>query len=83
MKILKFTSDKCPPCKRFDLEFEQLKNKDDFEVITIKQPDDRFTKYNIKIIPFIIVLKDEIEFDRFHGSYFTHKIKEQNITKYD
>ena len=75
MRVLKFTSDKCPPCKTFDLEFENINYKENINITTIKHPDKRFNEYKIGILPTTIQLDDNLEeVDRWHGSYFIKHI---------
>lgn len=75
MKIIKFYSDSCSPCKVID---NNLK-KAGIEYISINVNDDNnypiVEKYKIKSIPTIVKEKDNIEIDRYTGIMTVEQLK--------
>jgi thiol-disulfide isomerase/thioredoxin len=68
-KILVFLSRTCPYCIKYEKEIhnkllEKLKDEYEFEKIydEIKENEDKFIKYNIKVIPKLVILdKDQVK----------------------
>ncbi len=80
IKYKKFYSAKCPPCKRLDLELNDFWIKDvNIESVNTDEVKDT----DIKIVPFIIKYKDNVEVNRFHGSFLIADIIKDNISKMD
>ena len=75
MKIIKFYSDSCSPCKVIDTNLK----KAGIEYISINVNDDNnypiVEKYKIKSIPTIVKEKDNIEIDRYTGIMTVEQLK--------
>lgn len=80
IKYIKFYSDTCEPCKRFDIELEKLWIKDtNIESINIKT--ENVEKYKVRSVPFAIKYIDGVEDSRFWGGYLIENIIKDNVTK--
>ncbi len=70
MKILKFYADWCGPCRVLTKNLEVFKEKHpDIEVVSINVEDDEelSAKYNIRNVPVLIKLVDDVETARRVG----------------
>jgi thioredoxin-like negative regulator of GroEL len=76
MKILKFYSEYCGPCKVMDANLKKLNI--DFVPVDINDEDNDalIEKYKIRNIPTIVKEKDGIEIARFTGVMSIDKLKE-------
>ena len=72
IKILKFESDSCPQCKALSITLEKIskENKIDIKNIDIEEDNnqDLIRKYNIRIIPTLIFLNEDKEYNRLVGN---------------
>lgn len=75
MKIIKFYSDTCGPCKVMDSNLK--KAGIEYESININEDENypMVEKYKIKSIPTIIKEKDNLEVDRFTGIMTAEQLK--------
>ena len=74
MKILKFSSERCTPCKALD-EFLKSNTPPDIEIISITSQE-TFKKYKVQSIPLLIQVDDEgKEVKRWRASTFMGYIK--------
>ena len=60
MKILKFQADWCQPCKMLTNVLKDIKTDVEIEVIDIDQNPEMAKKYNIRGVPTLVKLNDEI-----------------------
>ena len=71
-KVIYFSSKKCIPCKRFNPFFEDLnssyKSMIDFQKIDIDENMDMVSKYDIDILPTIIILERDKILEKIVGS---------------
>lgn len=70
MKILKFYTEWCGPCKQLAKtieEFKDLHPEVEFESINAEDSEDLVEKYGIRNVPVLIKLVDGVEVSRFHG----------------
>lgn len=65
MKILKFYSETCGPCKVLDTNLK--KAGIDYEAINVADDDERIDKYHIRSVPTLIKEDNGEEVDRFVG----------------
>lgn len=65
MKILKFYSETCGPCKVLDANLK--KAGIDYEAINVADDDERIDKYHIRSVPTLIKEDNGEEVDRFVG----------------
>lgn len=77
MKILKFSSERCAPCKALD-EFLKESTPEHIEIISITRNTHPgvFEKYKVQSIPLLIQIDDKgKEVERWRGSTFMSFIK--------
>lgn len=67
MKILKFYSDTCGPCKMLDTLLKRANIKYDSININEEKNDTLIEKYDIRTVPTLIKEKEGIEIERFIG----------------
>lgn len=80
MKILKFFSEWCGPCKTLSKAFENTKIE--HQDIDVDENEELVDKYHIKSIPTVIVLNNEgEELGRFIGSRNKKQLLEE-LNKY-
>lgn len=73
MKILKFYSETCGPCKVLDNNLK--KAGIDYEAVNVTSDDDRINKYHIRAIPTLIKEDNDKEIDRFTGIMNEEQLK--------
>jgi len=79
MKIYKFTSETCGPCKMVAGLIDQYPNVTEFN--STFDPFE-FKKYKVSSVPTVIILKDEEEIIRFVGvGAGQNQINKQNLDK--
>ena len=72
IKVLKFSAVWCGPCKTLEPKFKEISEKPEFkgvefQYINIDENQDLSRKHNIRSIPTVIILKDDVEVDRIVG----------------
>lgn len=83
MKILKFSSDRCAPCKALDI-FLKDNTPEGIEIISVTRQTHpgMFEKYGIKMIPLLIQVDDKgKEVKRWRGSTFMFMLKHRETLK--
>lgn len=65
MKLLKFEAGWCHQCHQMDKEMPQIKCPT--QVIDIDKNEDLTDKYNIKVLPTMILIKGNYEVHRWEG----------------
>ena len=67
IKVLKFSSEWCPPCKLLKKVWDEIepkyKNTTDIELVSldIDEDDETTSKFSIRSIPTIVFLKNDVE----------------------
>lgn len=84
LKIIKFYTTTCRPCSALVPIIEEISKETSIEIISINALTeiDITAKYNIKSVPTLIFLKDDIEVDRKTGLISKENLKEL-IEKYN
>lgn len=62
--VLKFSASWCAPCKMLS---QALEEKDNIQEIDIEQNDDLVKQYNIRNVPTLVFLKNNVEVHRTTG----------------
>lgn len=62
--VLKFSASWCAPCKMLS---QALEEKDNIQEIDIEQNDDLVKRYNIRNVPTLVFLKNNVEVHRTTG----------------
>ena len=76
IKILKFGLPTCNPCKVLSNILEPIKNEYDIEDINLLENVALGYTYNVKKVPTLIFLKDDVEQKRVNGLITINKFKE-------
>ncbi|MFN2262412.1 MAG: thioredoxin family protein [Psychroflexus sp.] len=63
VEVLKFYTSFCPPCHEVS---RQLRGKE-MKKINISKTQELATKYNVKSVPTLVFLKDDVEVYRHNG----------------
>lgn len=79
MKVIKFESENCTPCKMVDMMFKDLGFKVD-EIIDVAKEDNMRLKYDVMKAPTIILLDDN-DNELFRVIGFEPKKLEELISK--
>jgi thioredoxin 1 len=67
MKVLRFTSEWCGPCKIFEKTLEDVDTQIPIEIIDINDNRDLAAEYGIGSVPTLVMLDGDIEVKRFSG----------------
>lgn len=84
VKVIKFYADWCGPCRMMKPIYSQLSEElDDVQFFEVNVDEDAATteKYEVKTLPTIIVLEDDVEVRRHSG--FMVKPQLQDLIKGD
>lgn len=71
-KVIKFSANWCMPCKAIAPVFENFKNQYksegiQFQFIDVDEHKDLVEKYNVRSVPTIVFVKDDVEVNRLVG----------------
>ena len=67
MKVLRFTSEWCGPCKMLAKTLEDIETQIPIEVIDIDKNQDLAVEYGIRGLPTLVMLDGDVEVKRFSG----------------
>jgi len=66
-KILKFQASWCGPCKMLSRTFTQIQTEIEIEEIDVDANPTLTAQYNIRGVPTVVMLNDDVEVKRFVG----------------
>lgn len=75
-KILRFTASWCQPCKALAKNLEECDLDIPVEVLDIDTQDELAVKYNIRSVPTLILMENDVEKKRMSGVKTSTQLKE-------
>lgn len=76
-EVLKFSASWCGPCKMLAMTINELEDSSlSIKNIDIDEQLDLATKYNIRSVPTMVILEDDVEVKRKTGSMNLQQLKE-------
>ena len=75
-KILRFTASWCKPCKSLAENLERADLPLPIEVVDIDVNEELANQYNVRSVPTLVLLKNDIEVKRSVGSKTVNQLKE-------
>ncbi|MCG7628974.1 thioredoxin family protein [Epibacterium sp. MM17-32] len=74
MKLLKFEAEWCGPCKALDKELDKLREEVELVRINIEEDHGVARLHNIRAVPTMVLLKDDVEIGRLSGRHTAAQI---------
>lgn len=73
IEVLKFSAIWCVPCKQLAPKFDEISKNPKYNSVVFKQYDvdkaqEEATKFNVRSIPCVIIIKDDVITDRIVGN---------------
>lgn len=66
-KVLRFTASWCAPCKGLAMTLNSIDTPIPFDVIDIEEQQELAVKYQIRSVPTMVMLEDDVEVKRMTG----------------
>lgn len=79
-KVIRFTAEWCPGCKKLSSLFENYTPPMPVEVYDYDKTPDIFVKYKIKEIPTMLMVEDDLIIKRTTGAKTVEELNEWFIT---
>lgn len=76
MKLLKFETEWCGPCKALDKELDKLREEVELVRVNIEEDHGVARLHNIRAVPTLVLLKDDVEVGRLSGRNTAAQIDE-------
>ena len=76
MKLLKFEAEWCGPCRALDKELDKLREEVELVRVNIEEDHGVARLHNIRAVPTLVLLKDDVEIGRLSGRNTAAKIDE-------
>ena len=76
MKVLRFTSSWCQPCKMLAKTLEDVDTRIPIEVIDIDENRELATNYGIRGVPTLVMIDGDVEVKRVSGMLMKNQLTE-------
>ena len=75
MKIIRFTSDSCQPCKTLAKTLSEIEITLPIEVVDVENTPGAAEKYKIRSVPTLLITEESEEISRLVGSVSKEKLQ--------
>jgi thioredoxin-like negative regulator of GroEL len=75
MKIIRFTSDSCQPCKTLAKTLSEIETTLPIEVVDVENTPGAAEKYKIRSVPTLLITEESEEISRLVGSVSKEKLQ--------